>query len=214
MPSKGACRMRSAGRSPVGRREIGPDGETSSAPIYAPLLHASPARLSAAGLSLFGIEGEIAFRLGRALPPRGHPHDRTSVRDAIASAHAAIEILDSRYVSLQGRSRFEMLADAFNNGGFVPGPEAAGWRDLDLASLDVSLSIDGAIVFSGSGTHPVGDPLAPVVWLANFLNARGEALAAGDYVTTGTCTGFARAHEGAHVLVRFAGLGEAELRFV
>jgi 2-keto-4-pentenoate hydratase len=193
---------------------LGPNGDTSSAPLYAPLLQDSPARFDSAGISLFGIEGEIAFRLGQALPPQGRPHDRDSVRDAIASAHAAIEILDSRYVSLDGRSRFEMLADTFNNGGFVAGPACTGWRDLDLGDLAVSLIIDGETVFAGRGTHPVGDPLAPVVWLANFLNARGEALAAGDYVTTGTCTGFARAHAGAHVRVRFAGLGEAELRFI
>jgi 2-keto-4-pentenoate hydratase len=192
---------------------LGPGGDTSSAPLYAPLVQASPATIEPAGLALFGIEGEIAFRLGRALPPRGRPHDRESVRDAIASAHAAIEILDSRYVSLQGRSRTEMLADAFNNGGFVPGPACPVWGDIDLAALEVSLSLDGKIVFSGSGTHPVGDPLAPVVWLANFLNARRQALQEGDYVTTGTCTGFCRAHAGAHVLVRFAGLGEAEVRF-
>ena len=193
---------------------LGPNGDTSSAPLYAPLLRDSPARFEPAGLSLFGIEGEIAFRMGEDLPQRDLPHDTGSVRDAIASAHAAIEILDSRYQSLEGRSRFEMLADTFNNGGFVAGAPQAGWRDIDLADLAVSLAIEGEEIFAGRGTHPVGDPLAPVVWLANFLNARGAALAAGDYVTTGTCTGFARAHAGAHVRVRFAGLGEAELRFV
>jgi 2-keto-4-pentenoate hydratase len=193
---------------------LGPNGDTSSAPLYAPLLRHSPARFEAGGLSLFGIEGEIAFRLALDLPPRGSPHDTGSVRDAIASAHAAIEILDSRYQSLAGLSRFEMLADTFNNGGFVAGAPQAGWRAIDLADLAVSLTIDGEEIFAGRGTHPVGDPLAPVVWLANFLNARGAALAAGDYVTTGTCTGFATAKLGAHVRVDFSELGEAEVSFV
>src|SRR4051812_27030226 len=192
---------------------LGPNGDTSAAPLYAPLLHDSPARFASDGISLFGIEGEIAFRMGKALPLRGRPHDGDSVRDAVASAHAAIEILDSRYTSLDGRSRFEMLADTFNNGGFVAGAAQAGWRDIDLADLEVSLAIDGETVFSGRGTHPVGDPLAPVVWLANFLNARGEGLQPGDYITTGTCTGFATAHTGAHVRVRFERLGIAEVRF-
>jgi 2-keto-4-pentenoate hydratase len=192
---------------------LGPAGDTSSAPLYAPLVRTAPARFDPAALALFGIEGEIAFRLGRTLPAGERPHDRASVMDAIASAHAAIEILDSRFTTLQGRSRFEMLADSFNNGGFVAGPARTDWRALDLAGLPVTLAIDGKTIFTGRGTHPVGDPLAPVLWLANFLNASGAALQEGDYVTTGTCTGFARAHAGAHVLVRFEGLGEAEVSF-
>src|SRR6266550_1188097 len=55
---------------------LGPAGDTSSAPLYAPLLRTSPARFDAADLALFGIEGEIAFRLGRDLPPGDQPHDR------------------------------------------------------------------------------------------------------------------------------------------
>jgi 2-keto-4-pentenoate hydratase len=192
---------------------LGKTGDTSSAPLYAPVIQPSPARLDATGRRIFGIEGEIAFRFARALPAGTMPHDRQTVSDAIESAHAAIEILDTRYTELDGRSRFEMLADTFNNAGFVPGPPLAAWRDLDFPRLKVTLSLDGDIVFEGVGTHPVGDPLAPVIWFANFLNARGRAIQAGDYVTTGTCTGFLRARIGSLVQVRFDGLGEAELRF-
>ena len=192
---------------------LGPGGDTSSAPLYAPLVRATPARFDPQELALFGIEGEIAFRLGRDLPPGRQQHGREAVMDAIASAHAAIEILDSRYTSLEGRSRFEMLADTFNNGGFVAGPPRTDWRAIDVADLPVTLSLDGRTAFAGRGTHPVGDPIAPVLWLANFLNQRGAMLKAGDYVTTGTCTGFLRAHAGAEVVVRFAGLGEAAVVF-
>ena len=59
----------------------------------------------------------------------------------------------------------------------------------------------------GRGGHPLGDPLAPLVWLANHLNARGLALAAGQIVTTGSCNGAQNVRPGQTVSAYFSGLG-------
>ena len=52
-----------------GRRRLG-DRAAFCAPIFARMIRPSPASYDAGELRLIGIEGEIAFRLGRDLPPR------------------------------------------------------------------------------------------------------------------------------------------------
>jgi 2-keto-4-pentenoate hydratase len=44
---------------------------------------------------LRGVEAEIAFLLGKDLPPRAAPHSREELVIAIASCHPAIELLES-----------------------------------------------------------------------------------------------------------------------
>ena len=51
-----------------------------------------------------------------------------------------------------------------------------------------------------------------LLWLANHRRRRG-GLAAGQVVTTGTCTGLFRAPPGARVRALFAGRPKVELRF-
>src|ERR1700677_4557936 len=47
---------------------------------------------------LRGVEAEIAFLLGQDLPVREQPYSQDEVRAAIASAHPAIELLESAFV--------------------------------------------------------------------------------------------------------------------
>src|SRR4051794_22360172 len=48
----------------------------------------------------YGIEAEVAFRLGRDLPPlaSGLSYERAAVCAAVVSAHAVIEVVASRYL--------------------------------------------------------------------------------------------------------------------
>ena len=46
-----------------------------------------------------GIEAEVAFRLGRDLPPRAAPYTRAEVMAALATAHPAIEVLEFAPIS-------------------------------------------------------------------------------------------------------------------
>jgi 2-oxo-3-hexenedioate decarboxylase len=58
----------------------------------------------------------------------------------------------------------------------------------DLASLPVTLSVDGSVVERGVGAAASGHPAAGVVWLAEQLASRGLALEPGDLVITGGLT--------------------------
>ena len=57
------------------------------------MIRPSPASYDAGELRLIGIEGEIAFRLGRDHPPREAAYDREEVMDG-ASLHPAIEVVE------------------------------------------------------------------------------------------------------------------------
>jgi len=194
------------------------------APIAASTLLSSPARLSSLSTptrntSQFGIEPEIAFRMGADLPPRaapvpGAPADAYSAREvyaAVASAHAVIEIVVTRFVDADAVSQLERVADNFMNEALIIGPPCNDWQRLALHDLPLRVQVDGLSVHSGRGGHPLGNPLLPLVWIANHLAALGVGLKRGEYVTTGSCNGIRYATTGQQVRVSFAQLGTVEL---
>lgn len=186
-----------------------------SAPVFAADLYASPVRITPPPATRVGVEPEIAVRLAHALPPlpAGASYTRAEVTDAIGSAHAAIEIVISRFTTHAGASVLDQLADNISNGGLVLGPALADWRRLDLTALPLTLQLGSRTVHSGRGGHPCGDPLRPLVWLANHLAAAdGPGLQAGTIVTTGSCAGLHDLADGSSATVVFEGLGTALLR--
>ena len=194
------------------------------APIAANSLLASPARLSSLGApthntSQFGIEPEIAFRMGADLPPRAvresgvtaTAYSAAEVYAAVASTHAVIEIVVTRFVDADAVSQLERVADSFMNEALIIGPPCKDWQRLTLHDLPLQVQVDGRSVHSGRGGHPLGNPLLPLVWIANHLAALGVDLRRGEYVTTGSCNGIRYATAGQQVRVAFAELGTVEL---
>lgn len=174
-----------------------------------------PSRLPTRHNTRFGIEAEIAFRLGEDLPPLpgGARYERAAVSAAIASAHAAIEVVVSRYLDFEAVTQLERVADNFMNELLILGPSLPGWHALALTDLALELRVDDKPAFQGHGGHPLGDPLLPVIWLANHLHEHGRELRAGEIVTTGSCSGLRHVQAGQSVSAFFAGLGSATVRF-
>ena len=90
------------------------------------------------------------------------------------------------------------------------GEAIADWSDLDLPNLRITLLVNGEQVLQKRGGHPTGDPLGAAVTLANMLP---DGVKAGHIVTTGSWTGMDFLKPDDHCLVRFDGLGEAEVVF-
>ncbi len=176
----------------------------------------SPAQLKFRADRDMGIEAEIAVRIARDLPGRadGQPYTRADIEDAIDAVFPAIELVQSRFTDMRAVSNLASLADAVSNFGFVQGADVAGWRSLDLAHLRVVLSFGDEVKVDQVGGNPSGDPLAPVVWLANRLLAIGTRLKAGEVVTTGSCTGLLFVKPGVPVAATFEGLGTVSLDLV
>jgi 2-keto-4-pentenoate hydratase len=188
--------------------------EPGSAPLLAPFVYESPARIKLVAGHNAELEGEIAFRLGRDLPPRGAPYTFAEVADAIDAAAGAIEVVGSRITGgLAGIGRFLSTADFGVNIALVVGPWNSGWRALDLRSLPVGMTIAGLPKGHGTGARALGDPMNVMIWLANQQSARGRGLNAGEIVSTGTCTGLDAVRAGERARAGFGSLGEVEVAF-
>ena len=185
----------------------GPDAPPICGALPAAGVVASPVKLASATHPMRGIEAEVAFRMGRDLPPRPTPYSRDEVIAAIAAAYPVIEVLESRYLESKAVDPLTNLADTQSHGGLVYGAPVAEWQQIDFAHEKVEQYVDGALQMERVG-NPVGDMIRLVVWMANAGSHWAGGLKAGQFVTCGSWTGAERVGPGASVRVRFPSLGE------
>lgn len=201
---------------PAGAWKVGAksrDQTPNAAPLAASLVRESPASWPASSLHMIGIELEIAFRLGRPVPPRRGGVSREEVWDAVASVHAAIEIVDTRLLRWKQADPLWVLADNQSNGGFVYSREGLEVPERSLAEVEVSLLIDGYVAVEGTVGNPAGDPRWLVEWLANHCAAERGGLSAGQLVTTGSYTGITFVEPGASVAAVVQNVGTVSVVF-
>ncbi len=183
--------------------------------LYAGLLrsrvHPDQAVIASEGMTMIGVEAEIAFRFDRDVPPRAEAYAPEEIA-ALVSALPAIETLDTRFRDFDGTSVIAKAADFMSNGCFVAGSPRSDWRSLDLSAIEVILRIDGVERVRHRGGHPSVDPLLPAIALANRLRLT-NGIAAGTIVTTGTYTGTIFVARDSLIEVTFAGLGSVSCRF-
>jgi 2-keto-4-pentenoate hydratase len=187
-------------------------------PLFGPMISAwirpSGALLDEPRHRLRGLEAEIAFLIGKDLPPRTEPYSRAEVIDAIASCHPAIEELEAGLTVPAQAARFSMIADLQTHGGFIYGPAVDNWQRIDFAKESVSLSVAGEVKVHRTASNSAGtDLLRLVLYLVNEGAARTGGLQRGSWVTTGSWTGNTFASAGARVDVQFSTAGAVSLQF-
>lgn len=167
-------------------------GKTIVAPMFVTTIcSASPCPLPARGTH-GSIEPEIAFVMGRDLPPRTTPYSAAEVRAAIGETRLVLELMGCRYTDPGAVPFPEMLADSANHFGLFRGPAVAGGPDSVPETFPLRIEGPGGNIFQGTGRHPDGNPVRPLVWLANFLGGESGwnlGLARGEIVTTGSYAG-------------------------
>jgi 2-keto-4-pentenoate hydratase len=165
----------------------------------------SPARVPSEIFLGMGIEAEIAFRFGQDLPARAQPYSREEILDAIASAHVAMELVDTRLADAEAAGPLWRLADSLLNGGLVIGADIPQWRELDFAAQRVRVLADGKCLAETRGRPPLDDLFFCLPW---WINHVGGARA-GDIVTTGAWNGMHRVNMPVEATVEFVGLASA-----
>jgi len=126
---------------------------------------------------------------------------------------AAIELVDDRYVEWQSIGTATLAADDFFGAGSVLGKPKAPGAVADLAALSGRAIVNGSEVASGVGADVMGHPYEALAWLANNLAARGHALKAGQFVSTGSLVKTLWLAPGDHVAIEIESLGRVDVTF-
>jgi 2-keto-4-pentenoate hydratase len=155
-------------------------------------------------------EAEIAFVLGADLPsPETTPDD---VAAAVASVHAAIEIVDSRIADWK-ITFADTVADNGSSAFFVLADEGLPLAGLDLEGAAMEMTFDGEVVSTGIGSAALGNPLNAAAWLARTLAEAGEPLRAGDILLAGALGPMVVMTPGSVVRASVAGIGACSFTF-
>jgi 2-keto-4-pentenoate hydratase len=155
------------------------------------------------------VEGEFAFRLSADLPARAGGYAIADVRAAVDRVAPAIEVVGRRF---EGGAMLPLLvADGGVNVALVLGAAKPFTPDMDFRDHAVVMRINGAERGRGVGSMALGDPLNSLLWLVNGLSRRGRGLTAGQWVSTGTCTGIEPAAPGDRAVADFGDLGVVEV---
>lgn len=127
-------------------------------------------------------EAEIAFILGAGLPSPDTTAEEVAA--AVATVHAAIEIVDSRIADWK-ITFADTVADNGSSAFFVISDTGVPLAGLDLESAPMEMTINGSVVSTGMGAAALGNPLNAAAWLARTLAERGEPLKTGDVLLAG-----------------------------
>jgi 2-keto-4-pentenoate hydratase len=201
-----------AATSAAGQKHIGVDGPLAG-PLLANRVLETGAEVPLDGNIMLVAEAEFAFRFTRGLPPRANPYTRDEVLAAAGSLHPSIEVPDSRYNQFVRVGAAQLIADTACACWFVLGPAtSADWRSRDLVTHAVTAYRNGAQAATGSGANVLGDPRLALTWLVNELRTFGDGIAAGQFVTTGTCVIPVPIGPGDHIRADFGELGSVEVR--
>ncbi len=166
---------------------IFPDGQIFCAPLPGATVLTTPASRPETCLPRAGVEAEVAFRLARAIPAAGPPLDPLQQRAAIAAAHAAIEVVDSRLADWRAATPLAIVADNLLGSALIIGDALGDWERMDLAAPGFALHVDGVCI-AAPGRN-AADPFALFGHVLTHCRAQGIDLAPGTWITTGTTTG-------------------------
>jgi 2-keto-4-pentenoate hydratase len=155
-------------------------------------------------------EAEIAFVLGKDLPSPDTTVD--DVAAAVATVHAAIEIVDSRIADWK-IAFADTVADNGSSAFYVLAKEGKPLPGLDIWSAGMVMEINGQIVSLGAGAAALGHPLNAAAWLARTLTKRGEPLKAGDVLLAGALGPMVTMTPGDHVRAVVGGVGEVSFTY-
>lgn len=183
--------------------------------IYLHTMFRSPAQL---GPEFFinyrNCECEYAFELGLDYPARERSYTEEDVCAGIESLFPALELGDTVFRDWYGSSAY--FGPSLDNGGgaaFVAGHRIPDWRSVDFANAGMRLYLNEHYIKSGSARLAMGHPVTSLTWLINWVREQGQAVTAGEVVSTGTCTGHLFAARGDTVVADFGELGTVQVTF-
>ena len=140
------------------------------------------AAVSIGSLAAPHIEAETAFVLRDAL--RGPGLTPVDVLRATQAVIPALELVDLKVPG--GIQATDVIIHNALHGGLITGARLYPLESLDLQYEGVTVEYNGQLHGSGTGFEVMGNPVNPVVWLANKLAEFGDWLRAGEIIISGS----------------------------
>ncbi|MDI3502635.1 MAG: hypothetical protein PWR09_760, partial [Archaeoglobi archaeon] len=149
-----------------------------------------------------GLEVEIAFKFHRDPP-------EMSLSGIMASSKVApaFELING--VFTENPSIQHLIVSNVRHSGVLFGDFRR--CNFPLEHEEVVLFINGKEAGRGSGKNVLGHPAAPVLWLMERLERRGERIRRGDLVISGTMIPPVFVEEPSEIRASYSNLGELEL---
>ena len=157
------------------------------------------------------IEAEVAFVLGADIVGPGVTS--VDVMSATLGVLPSLELVDLK-VQGEGISATDVIIHNALHGGLVVGSRMCSLDELDLEYEGVTVEFNGVLHGSGTGFEVMGNPVNPVVWLANKLAEFGDHLRAGETIISGSMVTPAELKPGDSVKVTYSRIGSVGARFV
>ena len=206
----GLVRGRKVGLTSVAmQQQLGVD-EPDFGALFADMLVEEGDAIAVSGLLQPRVEAEIAFVMESEL--QGPGVSSADALRAVAGAMAAIEIIDSRVADWKIKLP-DTIADNASSALVVCGGRLTPVDELDLRTIGMALSVNGAVAATGAGAAVLGNPIRCVAWLANKLGEFGVPLRAGDLVISGALHAALPVAVGDSVQAQFSELGSVTTRF-
>jgi 2-keto-4-pentenoate hydratase len=184
-------------------------------PCYGHILdrcvYASDSEVPIGNLADPHIEAETAFVLGEDL--RGPGVTPVQVMKATLGILPALELVDLK-VQGDGIQAADVIAHNALHGGIVTGSLLTPLGGFELQYEGVTVEFNGELHGSGTGFEVMGNPINPIVWLANKLAEYDDYLKAGETIISGSMVTPVRLKPGDFVKVTYSRLGTVGARFV
>lgn len=156
------------------------------------------------------VEPEFGFVLKEKLQGPGVTIEQAAA--AIEAVYPAIEIIDSRITDWDIKL-VDTVADNASCGAIVVGSTPLDVDPSALLDVSCALVINGDTTGSGTGAAVMGNPVAPLAWLANVLGEQGVALEAGQLILPGSFTKAEPVTAGSTAIADFGPLGSLTIHF-
>ncbi len=155
-------------------------------------------------------EAEIAFILKKDV--KGPGVTPVQVLSAIEGILPAIELVDLK-VQGPGISSSDVIAHQGLHGGVIVGSKVIDMDSCDLQYEGATVEHNGKLVGSGTGSEVMGNPINPIVWLANKMYEFDDYLRAGEIIISGSVVTPIRVTDGDNLDVTFTRLGRVSASF-
>ena len=179
--------------------------------ILSPCVYASDVEVPIGNLASPHIEAEVAFVLGEDL--RGPGVTPVDVMRATRGILPALELVDLK-VQGEGIQATDVIIHNALHGGIVAGSRLCSLEGLELQYEGVTVEYNGQLHGSGTGAEVMGNPINPIVWLANKLAEFGDYLRAGETIISGSMVTPVEVKPGDYVKATYTRMGSVGARFV